>query len=271
MTRELKLRGAPVLAYHGLGASIPPEMEDGDAAYWVEPGSFGRQLAAVRASGQRVVGLYDVWASQDDDRLTRSPVVLTFEDGRAAHYEVAFPLLLAAGVRAEFFLDTATVGRPGYLTWGRIAEMRRAGMSFQAHARDDVALARLPARRLADELRTAKRLIEDRVGRAVEFLAAPRSFVGRRLDEVARDIGYHAVCVSRGWPARPGGAVVNRIVVYRHTTESQFAAILARRPWGYLVGVARASLACLSPRALFKTRAPHLAFPLATDIGQRSR
>jgi peptidoglycan/xylan/chitin deacetylase (PgdA/CDA1 family) len=136
--------------------------------------------------------------------------------------------------------------------------MHRAGMSFQSHAHDHVALPVLSARLLRNELRTSKRLIEDFLGRGVDFLAAPHSLVDRRVVDAAMDAGYHAVCASRGWPARPGGAVVNRITVLRDTGEAQFSAILAREPLGYAPAIARALLTRLQQRVALKLRPPYL-------------
>ena len=48
--------------------------------------------------------------------------------------EASLGLGEAAGARAEFFINTATIGQPGYLTWGQVAEMHRAGMSFQSRS-----------------------------------------------------------------------------------------------------------------------------------------
>ena len=260
--RELTLGGTPVLIYHGLGALVPADVDDREGKYWVSPASFGRQLAMIREGGHRVVRLYDFWTDDEDERLGRPPVVLTFDDGRATDYEIAFPLLLAAGVGAEFFLNTATIGQPGHLTWDQVVEMHRAGMSFQSHAHDHVVLPRLPPQLLRDELSTSKRLIEDRVGRGVDFLAAPYGLLDRRLVDTAREVGYQAVCSSLGWPARRGGAVVNRIVVYRGTTDARFAAILGRQPSGYLPGIARTALTYLPKRVLLRLRPEQLGAQL---------
>jgi peptidoglycan/xylan/chitin deacetylase (PgdA/CDA1 family) len=107
----------------------------------------------------------------------------------------------------------------------------------------------LSALHLSNALRISKRLIEDRVGRAVDFLAAPHGLVDRRVVDAARDAGYQAVCASRGWPARPGAAIVNRVTVLRDTTEMQFSAILARQPRAYVPAIARTLLDRFRQRA----------------------
>jgi peptidoglycan/xylan/chitin deacetylase (PgdA/CDA1 family) len=255
----MALQGVPVLQYDGLGATLPGDVDARLASHWIAPTALARQLVAIRGHGHRVVKLYDAWTRDETEPLgARTSVVLTFDDGRAADYEMAFPLLLAAGVRAEFFINTAKVGRRGYLTWPRIEEMHRAGMSFQSHSHDHVALPALSTRLLRSEIQTSKRLIEDFLGRGVDFLAAPHGLVDRRVVDAAQEAGYRAVCASRGWPARPGNAVVNRVTVLRDTTEAQFSAILARRPQAYLSAVARALVARVQQRAALKLRPPDL-------------
>ena len=256
--RQLTLSGAPVLIYHGLGATLPADVAGRDTKYWVTPAAFGRHLAQIREAGQRVRRLYELWSGRATAPENQSAVVLTFDDGRATDYEVAFPLLLAAGVRAEFFVNTATIERAGHLTWSQIMEMHRAGMSFQSHAHDHVLLPGLPERLLRNELQTSKRLIEDRVGLGVDFLATPYGLLDRRVIDTAREVGYQAVCNSLSWPTRPGRAVVNRVTVYRDTTASRFAGILARQPSAYLPSVARTALTYLPKRVLLKVRPSRL-------------
>jgi|SRR5262245_37917581 len=266
----MTLRGVPVLQYDGLGTTLPVDVDMRLANHWIAPVSLARQLIAIREDGHRVVRLYDAWTrDQAAERPVRSPVVLTFDDGRAADYEIAFPILLAAGVRAEFFINTAKVGRPGYLSWSRITEMHRAGMSFQSHSHEHVALPSLSPRLLRNALRTSKRLIEDYIGHGVDFLAAPHGLVDRRVIDAAQDAGYQAVCVSHGWPARPGDAVIDRVTVLRDTTDAQFGAILARQPQAYVPAILRGLLARLQRRVALKLRPPVVDGELSPRGAQR--
>ena len=259
----MTLRGVPVLQYDGLGTRLPTDVDARLASHWIPPIALARQLVSIREHGYRVVRLFEAWTRGEAEPPTRAPVVLTFDDGRAADYEVAFPLLVAAGARAEFFINTAKLGRPGYLTWSQIDEMYRAGMSFQSHSHDHVALPTLSARLLRTEIRTSKRLIEDFLGRGVDFLAAPHGLIDRRVVDAAQDAGYRAVCVSRGWPARPGDDVVSRVTVLRDTTDTQFGAILARQPQAYFPAVARALVRRLQQRVALTLRPADLDGELA--------
>lgn len=259
------LQGAPVLMYHGIGASIPGDVDRRERRYWLSPESFARQLAQIRTTGQRIRALREVWARPTDEPLA-SPVVLTFDDGRVSDYTVAFPLLLAAGAPAEFFVNTATIGQPGYLTWGQVVEMRRAGMSFQSHAHDHVVLPGLPRRLLANQLQTSKQLLEDRLGDTADFLAAPYGLFDRRVVETAREVGYRAVCTSLAWPARRLATTINRVAVYRDTSEQRFAAILRRQASGYVPAAARAALMYLPKRVLLRIGPRHLGAQVPAEI-----
>ena len=65
--------------------------------------AFREQLAYIRAH-YTPVGLFDLVAAADGThRLPPRPIVLSFDDGYAGHYEVVFPLLADAGVPAAFF------------------------------------------------------------------------------------------------------------------------------------------------------------------------
>jgi len=159
------------------------------------------QLGAIASHGFATALVGEIWSPPD----RTGPVVgVTFDDGDASNYTLAFPALCEARMRADFFVNTATIGRPGSLTWSQIAEMQRAGLSFQSHSHDHVSLVGLGRPALESQLRDSKRLLEDRLGVSVDFLAAPYGLLNGHVVRTAREVGYRAVCSSRSWPARPG-------------------------------------------------------------------
>ena len=259
-----RLSGFPVLMYHGVAPSAAaPAVPPAEMKYWVLAPELRAQLAEIHREGARVTGLGEAWHSTKALDGPEPPVVLTFDDGQAADYEASFPLLLEAGARADFFVNTANIGRPGFLNWAQIAEMQRAGMSFQSHSHDHVDLSRLPARALQYQIRESRQRLEDGLGTAVEFLAAPYGLLDRRILDVAREQGYRAVCTSWSWPAQPGERTVNRVAIYAHTSEAQFAAILRHRPAGYLPELARTALGFVPKRVMLKVRPGRLGVQCA--------
>jgi hypothetical protein len=67
--------------------------------------------------------------------------VLTFDDGLADLYEVAFPLLRAHRVKAVAFIIPGRVGEPGLVSWSQVREMHESGwLDFQSHSMFHVAI-----------------------------------------------------------------------------------------------------------------------------------
>ncbi len=257
--QHLRLRGVPVFVYHGLINSEDIEAPSRERKYWILEKRFREHLNQIRRGGFRVRRLGELWnggrgtpSTACRDRWRAPTVVLTFDDGLASHYQVAYPALLEADVRADFFVNTATVGGRRFLSWGQVAEMQRAGMSFQSHSHDHVYLTWLPVGTLERQLRDSKCRLEDRLGHSVDFLSVPYGDLNDRVLEVARQVGYQAVCNSRSWPARPCARTVNRVVVYRHTTPHDFLQLLVGDPVCYAARAARETFMYFPKRLLLR-------------------
>jgi peptidoglycan/xylan/chitin deacetylase (PgdA/CDA1 family) len=249
-----RLSGFPVLMYHGIARDAAEPAPPGERKYWVTAAQLREHLLCIQDAGCRVAALSEIWRSPATTGRRQQSVALSFDDGRASDYDVAFPVLLEAHATADFFVNTANIGTPGFLGWGQIRDMQRADMSFQSHGHEHVDLSRLTKRELLSQLRESKRRLEDGLGTAVEFLAAPYGLFDRRVLDAAREQGFSALCTSNAWPARPGAQVIGRIAIYRHTRPGEIRRIVTRHPVPYLLRAARAGLIYLPKRALRRFR-----------------
>lgn len=248
----LRLKGVPVLLYHELSAAAEPRRAAGKDRYQVFADQFRSHLELIRQHSYRVIPLRDLWNSAPDSREAELSVGLTFDDGRASDYELAYPILLEKGFRAEFFVNTANIGRPGYLTWAQIEEMHRSAMVFQSHSHDHIVLSLLPARDLRRQLEKSKQVLEDRLGSAVDFLAIPYGISNQRVVRAAQEAGYLAVCNSWPRPTHGRSGVVNRVVVYGETRTRDLEHLLRNNPVAYGARAARATLVYLAKQVLLR-------------------
>jgi peptidoglycan/xylan/chitin deacetylase (PgdA/CDA1 family) len=239
----LRLSGGRVLLYHAVG-----ERAGGDPRYAETRSQLAGHLEQIRRGGYSVVPLARVWSGPDGEAAPA--VALTFDDGRASDYRHAYPLLMEHGLVGEFFVNPGTIGRPGYLSWDEAREMLRTGMRFQSHAHDHVYLTLLSGALLERQVLDSKRRIEDELGCAVEFLAAPYGDVNGRVRQAALAAGYRAVCTSWDWPARTGRPTLSRIAVYARTTPKELARLLRGDPLPYLRRVARSAVLHPAKRAV---------------------
>jgi peptidoglycan/xylan/chitin deacetylase (PgdA/CDA1 family) len=159
-------------------------------SFATDPGLFAEHLGWLREHYE-IVPLEAVLKPPAAGRRGRGAVAVTFDDGFADNCEYALPVLVRYRVPATFFLtagllerDPSVVGRfetvrsAGYedvrpLAWGQVHEMLGAGMRMGAHTYSHPSLARLSPTGALDELTRSKRIIEDRLGIAVDTMAYP--------------------------------------------------------------------------------------------------
>lgn len=242
--RRFSLAGVPVLVYHGIGDDVNA------GKYCVSLAQFRQHLRLIQDLGFRVVTLEDVVRATAPERA----VVLTFDDGGASDYEAAFPALQEAGMSAEFFVSTANVGRPGYVTWAQISAMHAAGMRFGSHGHEHIPLTVLPVAKQEEQLRRSRSLLEHRLSAVVRAFSIPFGFVNEGLRSAARAAGFTTICTSRQWLAQRGESTVSRAGVYRHTSEGDFVRLLVGAPLLFLSRMARAAALYLPKQALLRLR-----------------
>ena len=257
------IEGTPVFLYHEIAEEHDGGSRSPRRKYAVTVRQFRDQLAEIRNGGYQVTSVRQI--ARRADRTRRSLAGITFDDGGSSDYEKAFPLLVEAGLRADFFLNTAHVGTPGYLNWEQVREMSRVGMEFHSHGHSHVALSRLDPVHLERELRVSREILEDKLGSAVEFLAAPYGLLNRRVIQEAFRLGYRGVCNSRQWTASWGDRCVNRVAILGHTSTEEFRRLLARHPWPYVLRSMRSAAIYLPKQVLLRIQPAQLGVQVVTE------
>lgn len=207
-----------VLMYHAL-TDASGACEHADPHYAVSAAALDRHLAMMREAGVRPSSL---------ERLLQDPVpggsvALTFDDGHASNAAAA-ERILAAGASADFFVNPARVGAPGYLGWTALADLARAGISIQSHGLTHRYFNELDEAELERELAESKARIEERLGRPVTLLAPPGGRMTARVAPIAERLGYRALCCSRAgvWDARRESRwAIPRLAVLNATSDAQ--------------------------------------------------
>lgn len=184
---------ALVLMFHGIdGPRSRAVGYAADAHYTVDAPRFAAMLDALRDAGCTLGAARDLL----DDAVSPRPVCLTFDDGDASNSLEALPLLAERGLRADFFITPARIGRPGFMGWAELREMAAAGMSLQSHGHTHAYFTHLDAAALREELRVSKEQLEQGLGQPVTLLAPPGGRVPRGLVALAQSLGYRAVLDS---------------------------------------------------------------------------
>lgn len=125
-----------VLEYHDF-----TEEEGKTTDYTMTVKALRRDLDWLRRNGYETVLPRELAAGQLDDgnALPEKFVLLTFDDGYASNYTLAFPVLKEYGAKATISLITERIdsGKAGFLNWEQCREMAESGLvEFASHTHD---------------------------------------------------------------------------------------------------------------------------------------
>lgn len=194
-------RTLPILTFHAL--------DEMPSAISFRPRLFRDAIQKLRDHGYRTVRLHDaVQTLRAKQALPDRSVVITFDDGYASVAEVAWPVLVEAGITATVFL---TVGRSGrasadepfpslsgrrMLNWRLVREMHAAGIDFGAHTLTHPDLTRLSPAQAEEEIVRSKEIVQDGIGDVVTCFAYPYGRSASRHRAIAAE-HFAGACSDR--------------------------------------------------------------------------
>jgi peptidoglycan/xylan/chitin deacetylase (PgdA/CDA1 family) len=187
-----KLARVPVMMYH----DVLPEKE---VFFDVTTEELEQDFQLIRDHDLTPISLDQLVAHlQTGMALPEKPILLTFDDGYVGHYDRVFPLIKKYGYPALFSVFTAKVdgkvaGR-STLTWSQLAEMAANPLVTIAshsvtHPPD---LTQLPDSQLLREVIEAKRILEARLGKPIQYFTYPEGHYDARVAEAVTKAGYRA-------------------------------------------------------------------------------
>ncbi len=218
--------------YHDVGGTRAVR-SGGPEHFRVPVPAFERQLDQIRDLGWTACSVAEALRP-----AARRRVAVSFDDGDAGQVAHAFPALAARDMTATFFVTTSWVGRPGFVSWDQLREMKAAGMSVQSHSHTHPFLSELDASALREELRASKGALDEALEQATDSIALPGGdFPRHRLRYVLEAAGYRVVATSR-WgtnraagPAAAGVRLVRRCTVRGEPSRDAFRRVLQGDRW----------------------------------------
>lgn len=158
----------PVLCYHRI-----TEGHEGD--YTVSPATFSAHMKILADSGYHSIlptQLYDYLVY--NKTLPEKPFMITFDDSRVEHSEIAAPVMEKNGFRGTFFIMTITYNKKNYMTKDQIALLAKAGHTIGMHSWDHTMVTKYKdSTDWKKEVVDPKKKLEEIVGKPVEYWAYP--------------------------------------------------------------------------------------------------
>ncbi len=176
----------PVFTYH----HVSPVGSQLDT---VSPESFEAQMAYLKRHGYQVISFDDLVDGIAKGRqFTHHEAVITFDDGYNDNYTYAYPILKKYGFPAIVFLISDQIGLPGFLTWPQVKEMDAGGFMAGAHTRHHPYLPDIPLDRAQDEIMGSKRIIEENLGKRIDYFSYPSGGFTSQIKTIVREEGFKA-------------------------------------------------------------------------------
>ena len=201
--------GVMVLCYHRFEENARP-----NDPLAIHPAEFEKQMGELKAAGFTVIGMQDFLAWRRGEKsIPDKSCVITIDDGYRSGYTAAWPILKKYGYPFTMFIYTNYVrGQPNAggqsLTWEELAEMRDAGVDIQSHtvAHQNLRIKTGKYQKafptyeewLRHEMAGSKKMLEQRLGIAVNCLAYPYGNHSDIIRKIALESGYEAAFTVYG-------------------------------------------------------------------------
>ncbi len=180
----------PILTYHYIGNNPNPQDKARDALQ-VTPDKFESQMKYLSENGYNPITLDTLYAALKGGELPSKSVVLTFDDGYIDFYHNAFPVLKRYGFRSIVFIPTGLVGGSYYMSWDQIKEIDASNLvAFESHSVNHVNLVSIPVDQLKYQLEESKRVLEQQLGKSINFFAYPYGLSDETTWKAVENAGF---------------------------------------------------------------------------------
>lgn len=186
----------PILMYHHVMDAAEAK-KIGSSGLNVPPDIFRQQMDYLISKGYSNIGLDQLPSMIRDNILPSKPIVLTFDDGYSDFYDNVFPVLREKMLKATVFVISQYIGGSNYLNWNQVKEMADSGLVLIAdHTLNHANLPKATFDEEKNQIVSAKIIIEDHIGRTVNFFAYPYGGVNDNAKKVLAEDGFSAAVTT---------------------------------------------------------------------------
>lgn len=211
-----------ILMYHSIGSG---------AKMSISAEKFEDQMRYLSEGGYNVVTLGELLSQKAP--LSKWTICITFDDGFADNYGIAFPILKKLGLRATFFICTGFVcgehriseSFKNYanlepMTWDEIRSLASAGMEIGAHTHSHPNLYEIDGLEQNVEIIKSKAILEEKISKPVNTFAIPFGGSGTYDNKTIGIVREHfRLCCTTHfstnvYPISKNFLILNRVEIY---------------------------------------------------------
>lgn len=189
----------PVLLYHHIEPVVLAKQE-GHAQLTVDSQIFDAQMSYLKSSGYTSITADQlVTALKYKSNLPPKSVVVTLDDGYVDAFTSAFPVARKYQIFLNLMIPTGLLENKGYLSWNNLKEMVSSGLvTAYDHTWSHAALASASQDKIEMEVHTAKKQLEDNLGKQQTIFTYPYGSESNKVVEVLKKDGFIAAFSTIG-------------------------------------------------------------------------
>jgi peptidoglycan/xylan/chitin deacetylase (PgdA/CDA1 family) len=185
----------PILCYHNFNPTKRGSMN-------MTPQKFEAEINILKDNGFTIIPLQEAVEYLQGKRATLPPksVVISFDDGWKSVYTYILPIVKKYNFPATLFIYPQTISEgKNALTWDELKELTDTGLfDVQGHTYDHPnfkhAKKRMSAEKYAQyvtmQLAGSKKILEEKTGKKISYLAWPFGIYDDYLQQQAANAGY---------------------------------------------------------------------------------
>jgi peptidoglycan/xylan/chitin deacetylase (PgdA/CDA1 family) len=153
--------------------------------------------------------------------------ILTFDDATCDHYDVVFPMLEKHRWRGSFFVPTAKLNQPGYLTDAQVREMSAAGHEIGSHSHEHQRMDRLSEEEVRQQMTRSQEILAGIIGKKPVTFVPPGGFMNEHIRKVAGELGFRGIRTMRwGYNQKMDLMGLETLPINHYTGEKRFQKLL---------------------------------------------
>lgn len=173
---------------------------------------FTRQLEFLRERNLPAVSTQEISERiARGDSLPEHAVMITVDDAYLSFYEAGMPVIREFGVPVSLFVNTDSVGTPGYMNWEQIREVVAQGVEIGNHTASHAYLVEKAAgeaddqwrQRVYDDVFKAQQAFQRELGFTPNIFAFPYGEYSAEIIAVLKDLGFIAAYAQQSGVIHP--------------------------------------------------------------------
>lgn len=199
----INVKGIPVLCYHAIG-------DDKTNTLYVSQDKFKEQMQYLKNNGYFTLNLEEFKDYIINNKpVPEKSVLITFDDGYANNYSLAFPILKDNSQNATIAIITDFLNDGFYLSKQQILEMQNNGIEFVSHTTKHQAMNEFSYEDQLKILKDSKNSLESIIGQPVDTFIYPFSKYNNNSKKAVKDAGYSIAFNLDGGIASTQNELVN--------------------------------------------------------------